>query len=228
MSLICDSHKFIFLHVAKTGGKSINQSLKERYGNDGAFYSSQLNRRVNVLGRMLGLEARALAEQEKWDSYFKFAFARNPWDRTVSIYEHLKTEHYRWHTLKIKGARPKSRLTSQILKRLEISIDAFSFERFLMDVIRDRAFENYHWDTLANALTDGKGNIIFDFVGRFENLQEDFDHACRKIGIPLYPLPHHNKSLRTNMESYYTPDTANVVSEFYAEDIELFRYKFDT
>ncbi len=224
MSLICDAHQFVFLHVAKTGGRSVNVSLKERYGNEGAFYTSQLSTRTNVLGRMLGLEARELVGEQRWDSYFTFAFVRNPWDRVVSIYEHLRTEYENWNTHKIKNSRPKARLFDSILHSVGSSADAFTFERFVLEVIRDRAFENYHWDTQSNALTDGNKNIIFEFIGRFEKLQEEFDYACRQIGIPDYPLPHHNLSKRTNWESYYTTSTKKIVSTFYAEDIELFKY----
>ncbi len=226
MSMVNDTYKFVFLHVAKTGGRSVNLLLKERAGLEGVFNTQKIDPEIDVLGRMLGLEAKAFAGDDRWAYYFTFAFSRNPWDRAVSIYAHMKTDYERFCS---SGTDPeqisgKALLYHSILEALNLEAKDLTFDHFLHEVVRDKAFSNYHWDKQINALGDEDGRIIFDFVGRFERLQEDFDYACSEIGLPQMELPHYNKSKREHWKTYYNADTYKTLAKCYAEDIEILGY----
>jgi hypothetical protein len=50
MSMINDTHQFVFLHVAKTGGRSIQLSLQKRFGREGVFHTGNIDLDINRHG----------------------------------------------------------------------------------------------------------------------------------------------------------------------------------
>jgi len=75
--VINETNNFIFVHVYRTGGSSMDRAFG---------------------GNMKGMSTHTPLESvPKWKDYFSFAFIRNPWDRTVSSY------HYATAKKKING-----------------------------------------------------------------------------------------------------------------------------
>lgn len=104
---------------------------------------------------------------EVFGSYYRFSFVRNPWDRLVSFYK------YRGHAYRC------------------------DFKTFLFRHMPKPGWTNdYCHVTPQYDFLYGDGRCLVDFVGRFENLQHDFDVVCHSLGIPAGPLPHVNRSLK--------------------------------
>jgi hypothetical protein len=131
-------------------------------------------------------------------NYFRFAFIRNPWDRLLSFY------FFKKHNDRVKISKDMS--FKDYLKSSSF-LDQFKYE----------AKNQFSY-------VDGFGE--FSFIGRFENLQQDFNAICDKIKIPTPRLPHLNKTTHTHYTEYYDDETREIVAKKYAQDIEYFGYKF--
>lgn len=72
---------------------------------------------------------------------------------------------------------------------------------------------------------DADGKQMVNFIGRFENLAQDWATVCGTIGIDA-ELPHLNQHKEPGYREYYTDRTRDIVAERYREDIETFGYEF--
>ncbi len=147
---------------------------------------------------------------ERKGAEFSFAFVRNPWDRLVSAYEYLKNG----------GICPLD---------AEDYLNLFSkYENFKEMVLNweEVFFDQIHFKSQSDWICDNDGNIIVDFVGKFENLQQDFDIVCDRMQIPRKKLPHTNKTNHKHYTKYYNDEIREIVAKKYARDIEYFGYKF--
>ena len=71
------------------------------------------------------------------------------------------------------------------------------------------------------------GEVIIDFVGRYENINKDFSYICRKLNIPEIELPITNKFDHQNYINYYTKEMVDEVNSFADDDFINFYSKLD-
>lgn len=216
--LLSHRYKFLFIHIAKTGGTSARTALARKSRWDryrpAMWMCSKLSHLTNhKLGSKFPRHSKIIAAKEMlpyefFNDLFKFAFVRNPWDLQVSSFHHIRRE------------RP------QYLFGHDNFID---FMKFKFD--QERPYQ-YHVDTSielqSDYLTDLHGNIITNFIGRYENLHADFAHACQQIGINCtLPEKRMSRDRKKDYRSYYDDETAELVAKHFAQDIEKLNYQFD-
>lgn len=149
-----------------------------------------------------------LFEHYGWDEcYFKFAFVRNPWDRFLSCYTYFRNNG--------RGT-PADRFNGSIVHQF----DGFaSFVRKFSEV--KGRFVDHHFYPQSYWMDDR-----LDFVGRYENLHSDFEQIVERLGFDAPVLKQLNSSDHDHYTSYYQDDTADIVRQHYAVDIERFGYQF--
>ena len=201
-------HKFIFIHVPKTAGSSIDtrlngfNDLKSLYKHEGIPFVKNVTMSREYIqtipAHISSRELKAVLGQ-KYDNYFKFAFVRDPWDWKLSTYKYI-----------LKNRKHPAHETYKKFK---------SFHNYIIATPhRPRQQSDYIYST------DDKP--LVDYVGRFEQLQKDFTDICKIIGLHNNKLPHKNKTNHKHYTEYYNDETKQIVTERYARDIELFGYEF--
>jgi len=74
---------------------------------------------------------------------------------------------------------------------------------------------------------DPHGNVIANYIGKFETLQADWQHISTQLDINAQ-LPHLNENpSERHYTEYYTPRTRRIIAERFRIDIEYFGYTFD-
>jgi hypothetical protein len=135
--------------------------------------------------------------ESEWDRYFTFSFVRNPWSRAVSLYFFHRKGAKRW------------------------PLAQKSFGEWILaggtGTVRR---------SMSEFVSDDDGTRIVDFVGRYENLVEDFRLACERAGLPELELPYANRSTSGNYRQYYNDETREIVGQWSKRDIEEFDYRF--
>jgi len=149
----------------------------------------------------------------------------------------------------LKGVEWKNHHTLPRIKKL-LGNDKMFNEYFKFSVTRnpwDRVVSKlHHKKSLAtygtNPLAAGGPKPIVDYFGdfiddvhfiRFENLQEDVEYVCEKLGLDYdmnnlgtYKSDHREHARHKHYTEYYDDETRDIVAKKYAKDIEYFGYKF--
>jgi hypothetical protein len=70
-----------------------------------------------------------------------------------------------------------------------------------------------------------QGMIAADFIGRFENLEHDYNKIRERLNTGQ-PLPHLNPSTKVHYAQQYSTQMIDKVARIYERDINEFNYDF--
>ena len=220
--LISNSKKFIFIHIPKNAGQSItNAFFQFCLGNKGRFATDIIGARnyIKINTKLMQYfnfsfydhpfkdHERATKVKQvlgpSYSSYFKFAFVRNPWDWIFSHYTYTmkNVRHYRHSFVKNN------------LK---------NFDEYVEYECSKGMHEQYNQNGF---IFDSSGNQLVDFIGKFENIQNDFQNICNQLDIDAN-IKHFNQSNKLSYRDHFSKRSKDLVKDYYYKDIELFDYKF--
>jgi hypothetical protein len=227
--------KFWFVKVGKTGNTSVKKALaKYIFDKQGINVSGWRDSTHRKFGRLdphsTVQEIIAKFGHEEFMKIYTFGFTRNPWDRAVSSFFMLKQRHKK---KEFKGLRFEDWVKTtfencQYLAANNLYPDGPRPDESFMSP-GDADFSWYGpWTKSCYDYFVYNGKISVDFIGRFENLEEDFNTICRNVGIQNPPrLKKHQKTRhRHYIEYYLTQELIDMVGFIYKGDIEHFGYTF--
>jgi hypothetical protein len=179
------------MKTRKTAGSSIQKALipfcgrddiitpdaenKSSARNTDKFFTEHPHPKINDVRKFLG--------DEIWNSYFKFAFVRNPWSLVVS--------RYHWNKRGVDCSKQ-------------------DFKIFLTKYCSKEAYwgpAHYYVNDLQQNYTCINGQISLDYIGKIETLHDDFKFILNKLNLPYVDLP---KSKSSFKPKYFIPSLIKV------------------
>lgn len=202
--MIKSLNKCLFVHVPSCAGRTIRTVLGDKSLDSwrwpGEWESVQCD--FDIKPHMDCRELSQCIPSNIFENIFKFGFVRNPWDRTVSIFERFKYDH-----------------------------KYNSFPNFVQNFLytsQHNSYASQKKNQLDWFIKDG--NVAVNFIGRFENLRDDLLHIYKvmKWDFPdKLPVITKTGPKRTKHYSeYYNESLKNIIEKRFCKDIEYFGYKF--
>jgi hypothetical protein len=240
--------ELVFIHIHKTAGESIMASLRADLGPSNLSHPQGRSRGIIIdaggqegppggtppidIDRLrkhsTALEVRDVLSTEVWDRYFTFSFVRHPIDRALSVYRFVANA----------ARRPNLSVSQRVRRRLSpparkdpsqwLGVRAFaetdSFSEFLRHPFLDEALGAR---SQSASLCDAEGNVIVDFVGRFERLDEDFGYVQQRLGLPVRALPWENRSRQDDGTAHtdVSAEDRAFLAAKYSDDFRRFGYE---
>lgn len=215
--MISYKYRCIFIHIPRTGGSSLEDMIwrapKWRtktnlwMGYVKPYYNKY---QTGGMQHLLATQVRQEVGSSVFDNYFKFTIVRNPWDKVVSNYLYVQTRPDLLDWIGLERGDSLARYLTQIQTRTHVQ-----------------------WEHQHKFVYDDHGNLLADYVGRFESYRESVDAILKQIdfqthwfNIEIRKLPHVNKSVRKPYRDYFDDETREMVQTWHAQDIELFDYTY--
>lgn len=202
--MLSEKHSFLFLHLPKTAGNSIQERLKV-YSDDKIVCLNDIQdgvERFEVRNQFNGLHKHSsLSEYKKvlpnvlFKRLFIFATIRNPWERMISFYFSPHRRGKKWVRNDFID------LVHQVVTLPELLF------------IENKGHESMWFENV-------------DFIIKFEQLESGFHQVCQALQLDYEPLNTRNKSVRSAYNKYYDQELIDLVAKKFEQEIVFGQYTF--
>ena len=190
------NNKYVFLHIPRTGGTLIENKLREKYSQD--YYGIDkmgLSKQHYMLDKLI-------SNKDK-NNIFVFTFVRNPFDRILSSY-------LNWT---INNTPNFDKYIDMVKKVVENKLYLYKGAINTNDIS--------HYIPMTSMI----GNHKLDFIGKFENYENDIKKLSEisdMANLNEIIIKKRNIDYRT----FYNERNKKIISELYKDDLKEFNYTF--
>lgn len=208
--IISHRHQFIFFSVPKTATRALRHALASVIDvMDWQQQNLQSRARLPIErlaakrhGHISVSELQPHLPDDLWQSYFKFAFVRHPFERFVS------TCFFLYRNDPDFAREPTAHM------KMAIASEHFRERNLILPQSR--------------FLVASDGRVAVDYVGRYESLQACYDKICRRVGIPTTILERRSAVTHGPYTDYFDQELLSSLAAFYRDDLENFGYQIET
>lgn len=202
--IISPNKRFVFIHLHKCAGTSVEHALSELLGVNDLVIGSTIEgeKQKDFFRETLGLRKHGTAQDackflgaERYAQFYSFAFVRHPVDRLRSLYNYSRTlaanrpltaeERTQYEA---DGSFPKR--APYKFKAVQAAMRAQNFNEFVLDKAtwKDQG-------TLPQwaSLSDEHGKGMVNFIGKVETMAADWAVVSKRLKVKV-PLEVHNPS----------------------------------
>ena len=229
------SRKFIWFKNAKVAGTSMYRGIMKREILDLVSYKDNPTEFDQWWDNLTDRELK---------KYFKFTFVRNPFDRLVSAFSHIILEgvsrsyHRDMELIEVGGDQDRLINKSGVF---QTSFDQIYllFSLFVMRVLPDYDInkKSVHWMP-QHILSHYNKKPIVDFIGKYENLANDWRYVADKIQVnTTLPFVSSSRSQQATNQTrhqlhkvhwkgyYFSNEIVSAILDYYPEDFDLLGYR---
>lgn len=206
--IISHTHKLLFVAIPKTATHAIRFALRPHLAEDdleqvGLFVKKKMPfQEISELGHghIKCTEIASVLGPEIWNSYYKFAIVRNPFDRFISYCAFMNVNNPKFED------NPTPYLYNALLNK--------------------QTHKHILFTPQSDFVCNESGELMIDFAGKYEELQKSYDMVCEQTGIESTSLDTINTSKHKAYKEYYNEELIELVTKHYYKDFINFNYSF--
>lgn len=233
--IISPNRHFVFVHVHKCAGTSIEMALSSRLTvndlvigstEDGERNKSFFSQCIRLKKHSSAQDAQQILGESLWKTYFTFGFVREPVDRLRSLHSYALglasrsplTDAER-QALSSSGKLPNR--APYKFKAVQSAVTSKDFDAFLRNPLTwQDAGAKPQWQSLC----DTDGGLIVDFVGKVEHMDRDWPKVQKRLNLDV-TLGTENRSSATSKSSPdLSPEAWKQLRKHCLRDYRIFKY----
>ena len=178
-------------------------------------------------------------QRQMWETYFKFTFVREPFERILSAYkDKFVYPRFPRPMLQLHGRAILRTVRPNATQSALDKLDDITFREFIEYLVtkgsdKSTPVMDWHWDNYVNIC--GMCAVNYDFIGHYETFDQDLADFKEAAGLStqqakIFNARANNKSsTATSMLNHYSKIPTkwiDILGRLYRANFEMFGYNF--